>query len=214
MEEVDRYAKILWDYQSIYDKPEKADCILVLGSHDLRVAERGAELFLRGLAPIVVMSGGFGRLTDKLWTKPEAEMFKDVAVAKGVPAECILTESNSTNTGENILFSKSLLEKHGIKPKKVLLVQKPYMGRRAFATFKNIWPEPELIVTAPHISYENYPNDHISKDEMINIIVGDMQRIRVYPDKGFQIPQDIPPYVMHAYQELVKMGYTKHLIKE
>ncbi|PIN72448.1 hypothetical protein COV22_03185, partial [Candidatus Woesearchaeota archaeon CG10_big_fil_rev_8_21_14_0_10_47_5] len=35
-------AKKLWDYHHVNQSLEKSDCILVLGSHDLRVAERGA----------------------------------------------------------------------------------------------------------------------------------------------------------------------------
>jgi hypothetical protein len=45
-------------------------------------------------------------------------------------------------------------------------------------------------------------------------MVGDLQRIRLYPEKGFQIHQDIPDDVWDAYEELVKAGYTKYLIPE
>lgn len=54
----------------------------------------------------------------------------------------------------------------------------------------------------------------ISKERILNVMVGDMQRIREHPKKGFQIEQDIPGDVWRAYQELVKLGYNKHLIKE
>ena len=40
-------AKKLWDYHHMNHALEKADCIFVLGSHDLRVAERAAQLYLR-----------------------------------------------------------------------------------------------------------------------------------------------------------------------
>jgi hypothetical protein len=43
-------------------------------------------------------------------------------------------------------------------------------------------------------------------------MVGDLQRIKVYPEKGFQISQDIPDDVWKAYEELVRLGYTKHLV--
>ena len=42
---------------------EPSDLILVLGSHDTRVAERGAELFLNNYAPLILFSGGLGNLT-------------------------------------------------------------------------------------------------------------------------------------------------------
>jgi len=45
------------------------------------------------------------------------------------------------------------------------------------------------------------------------MMVGDLQRIKYYPEKGFQIYQEIPEEVWKAYEELVKMGFDKQLIK-
>jgi uncharacterized SAM-binding protein YcdF (DUF218 family) len=193
---------------------EKADCILVLGSHDVRVAERGAWLFLEGWAPLIVFSGGLSNLTKGKWSEPEADKFAKIAIRMGVPKNKILIENKSLNTGENIEFTKKLLAKRGIDPQKIILVQKPYMERRSYATFKKVLPEKEVIVTSPRILFEDYPNDEISEDEVINIMVGDLQRIRIYPEKGFQIPWEIPDDVWEAYKQLVAAGYTKHLVEE
>ena len=54
----------------------------------------------------------------------------------------------------------------------------------------------------------------MSADDVVSIMVGDLQRIRLYPQKGFQIAQDIPDDVWHAYESLVAAGYDKHLIEE
>lgn len=205
-------AKKIWDYHHLNQKIQKSDCILVLGSHDIRVAERGAQLFLQGFAPLIIFSGGRGNLTSS-WKKTEAEEFAKIAVHMGVPEGKILKEDKSSNTGENITFTRKLLEEHNIKPQRIILVQKPYMERRAYATFKKFWPEVELIVTSPQILLEEYPNEEISMDDVINIMVGDLQRIKEYPSKGFQIPQEIPSDIWDAYESLVRFGYTKHLIK-
>ena len=55
-------AKKLWDYHHMHHALEKADCILTLGSHDLRVAERAAELYLEGWAPLMNLFGRAGEL--------------------------------------------------------------------------------------------------------------------------------------------------------
>ena len=47
---------------------------------------------------------------------------------------------------------------------------------------------------------------------MISIMVGDLQRIKIYPEKGFQIHQEIPDDVWAAYEELVQAGYNQRLI--
>ncbi|GGH64274.1 uncharacterized SAM-binding protein YcdF (DUF218 family) [Filimonas zeae] len=204
-------AQKLWDYHHMNHTLTPADCILALGSHDLRVAERAAELYLKQLAPLVIFSGGLGNVTKGVWTEQEADRFAQIALQKGVPAEAILIENQSTNTGENILFTQKLLHEKGLNPHRFLLVQKPYMERRSYATFKKHWPEKELLVTSPQTTLADYPNDEIPLEKVINIMVGDLQRIRIYPAKGFQIPQDIPEDVWDAYEQLVAWGFNKHL---
>ena len=49
-------------------------------------------------------------------------------------------------------------------------------------------------------------------DDFINIMVGDLQRIDVYGQNGFQIPQEIPEEVREAYRALVRAGYDKQLL--
>lgn len=212
--DIDTLAQKIWEYHHMHHALHKADVILALGSNDTRVAERAAELWLQGYAPIILFSGGFGRLTEKMFAKPEAEIFADVAEKMGVPREKILIENRSTNTGENIDFTRELLWEKGMDPATFILVQKPYMERRAYATFKKRWPEKEFVVTSPMLSYAEYPNENIPKELLINIMVGDLQRIKIYPAKGFQIPQDIPDDVWSAYERLVALGYTQHLVKE
>ncbi len=134
----------------------------------------------------------------------------------GVPEERILIENRSSNTGENILFTRQLLAKKELDPQRFILVQKPYMERRSFATFKKLWPEKDVIVTSPQVSFdeylETYASRELSSDDVISIMVGDLQRINVYAQKGYQIHQEIPNDVWSAYDELVRAGYNRHLI--
>lgn len=208
-------AKILWDYLLLHRAVEKAEVIITLGSHDTRVAERGAELFLEGCAPYLLLSGGFGRLTDKKWSRPEADVFSEVVQKMGVPEESLLIENKSTNTEENLKFSMKILKEKKIISKNVILVHKPYMERRQFATWEKLFPEVKAYITSPQFSFADYlKNTHIPKNEIISNIVGEAQRIKEYPAKGFVIPQDIPNEVWQAYEELVKRGFTSQLIKK
>ena len=207
-------AKKLWDYHHMQHTLEKSDCILVLGSHDLRVAERAAELYLEGWAPLLIFSGGLGNFTKDAWTEPEADQFARIAINKGVPSQAILIENKSTNTGENILFTQQLFQQKNIDPQSFIVVQKPYMERRSYATFKKHWPEKKLMVTSPAILFEEYPTEEIPLERVINIMVGDLQRISIYPAKGFQIAQEIPDDVWQAYERLIELGFDKHLSKD
>ncbi len=207
-------AKKLWDYHHMNHSLEKSDCILVLGSHDTRVAERGAELWLQGWAPLLIFSGGLGRLTNEIWSETEAGLFASIAMKKGVPQNAILIEDRSTNTGENIIFTQTLLKKKNLNPQSFIVVQKPYMERRSYATFKKHWPQKTLCVTSAQISLKEYPTEEIPLTKVINIMVGDLQRIKVYGEKGFQLHQEIPADVWDAYEQLVAVGYDKQLVAE
>ena len=206
-------AQQLWDYHHMNHDLAKADCILALGSHDLRVADRTAELFLEGWAPLVIMSGGLGNFTQNMWTETEADQFAAIAIKKGVPADAVLIENRSTNTGENILFTQQLLNEKGLEPQNFIVVQKPYMERRSYATFKKHWPDKNLLVTSPQIPFDQYATDDIPLERVINIMIGDLQRIKFYPEKGFQIYQEIPVEIWNVYQRLVALGFDKHLMK-
>jgi uncharacterized SAM-binding protein YcdF (DUF218 family) len=211
---VNEDARTLWDYHHVRHSVGPAEVIVVLGSHDTRVAERGADLFLQGLAPLIVFSGNVGALTRGLWDRPEAEVFAEVARDRGVPAERILIEPRATNTGENVVFTRRLLEERGPLPRTALAVQKPYMERRTLATFGTRWREIDVRVTSPQVDYDDYPTGQISRDDVIHIMVGDFQRLLVYAERGWQTPQEIPDDVRAAYERLVAAGYTRHLIND
>ncbi len=87
------------------------------------------------------------------------------------------------------------------------------MERRSYATFKKHWPGKNLLVTSPQIPFDKYATDDIPLDKVINIMVGDLQRIQLYPAKGFQVYQEIPPEVWNAYERLIQLGFDKHLVK-
>lgn len=212
----DDLAKIIWNYMQLHETPRKSDGIFCLGSHDVRVAERAAELFLAGLANYIIFSGGLGRLTQNVFEETESEKFAKIAMGLGVTADKIYIENKSTNTGENVVFSFNLIKSQSLPAESLILVQKPYMERRTFATFKKKWPDAstKLTVTSPQLSFDEYVDGNINKDDVINIMVGDLQRIKEYPKLGFQIEQIIPTLIWDAYNELVARGYNKQLIQK
>lgn len=215
LDDVDGLAKILWNYHHVNHKLKKADLIFLLCSHDLEVARYGAKLYLEGYAPLVAISGGIAHTDDLLktgWLKPEAEMFADTALESGVPRERILLETKAKNTGENFRLTDELLGVKNLNPKVVICVQKPYMERRTLATGLVHWKNRELIVVSAPISFEEYTGGMIPKENIINIMVGDLQRIKLYGEKGYQVPQEIPDEVWLAYERLIALGYDKHLV--
>ncbi|RYP93817.1 hypothetical protein DL770_000013 [Monosporascus sp. CRB-9-2] len=186
-------AKTVYDYHRMHMSLRRdVDAIFCLCSLDTRVAERAARLLLDGYGQYLIFAGGAGKLTQDRFSKPEAEVFADIAVQMGVPAEKIITEPRSTNTGENVRFTWELLQQKGLHPRSFILVQKPYMERRSFATFSKQWPDPdtEFMVTSPELEWSGYPNEDNPRDLVINIAIS----------------QDIPDEVWEAGQRLISEG--------
>ena len=206
---------VLWDYMNLHMEPEKAQVIVGFGCYNEEIALRCAELYLQGYAPRVLFSGGLGRNTKQMWTEPEARRFAALAAAAGVPEEKILIEDQSTNSAENILFTRRILEGMGIH--RILGVHKPFMERRVHAAMGVYWPEMDCILTSPQVTIQEYVElstaQGLSEKRVIEILVGDFQRIDVYAKKGFQTPQQIPEEAWQSFHALVKMGYDRELVK-
>lgn len=213
-EEILNDAKMLYVFHSeTANVPVQADIILVAGCHDLRVPEYAAKLYLAGVAPIVICSGGFGKITDGLWSVPEGDVFAERCIANGVPKDRIIVEREAKNTGDNFSFSKELCFNMGLHPQTGVIVCKPYMAKRAWATGSKQWREVQWQVRVPPIPFEEYSSDEESLEQEINLMTGDLQRLIVYEEKGFQVPVDVPKHIWGAYERLVEDGYDKFVIR-
>lgn len=209
--------QIIWDYLGMHQAPEKADCIVGFGNFNTNIARRAAELYCQGYAPKVLFTGGLGRNTAGLLPEPEAVRFARVAMECGVPEEDILLETESTNTAENILFTRRLLEQTNLPHGHILGVHQPFMERRIFAAMGVYWPELRFTVTSPQVTIPEYLADAkkqgITENAAVSVIVGDFQRMDLYAKKGYQLPQEIPEEAWAAFRQLVALGYDKQLAK-
>ncbi|WP_321383062.1 YdcF family protein [uncultured Vibrio sp.] len=201
-----QHIETLWDYMQLKHQLKPADCLLVMCSNDLRVAEHAAKLYQQKLAPLIVFSGGKGRFTDGLFDKSEAETFAEIAQMAGVPDDAVLVETQSTNSGENVRFTHQLLEDKGILCDSVIVVQKPFMERRAIATFEKQWQSPysQLQVSSTAHPFFDYINEDMPLMMVLEALMEDYSRVKTYPEKGFQTEQVIPENVESSYQALLQ----------
>ena len=212
--------EILADAKRVYEfladvppAPEKADIILAAGSHDLRGAEHAAKLFLGGVAPLIICSGGYGKMTEGRFKKPEGELFAERCMALGVPEEKIIIENRATNTGENFTFSHNLSAALGIVPKTGIATCKPYMAKRTWASGTKQWGEVQWFVSVPPLSFEEYPTEETPLESTIQLMTGDLQRLRVYAEKGFQAPVEVPDEIWEVNERLIRDGYDLYAIR-
>lgn len=213
----DEVAKILWDYHhldlDLHDEQGNiiADCLIVCGSNEERVAERAAELFNEGRINKIVFSGGkvHERFEEKYGEGlTEAEVFAKIAMESGVPQEAILIENKATNTPQNMTSSAELLRDHGLEFNQIIVVSAAQHERRSLATAQKKIPGKEIRVTSPLESFENFIHDPKYHTGRIRALVGHTLRLEVFGRKGDLVAQEIPTNVVEAYRELNHRGYA------
>jgi uncharacterized SAM-binding protein YcdF (DUF218 family) len=204
----------LWNYHHLDHELRPADVGIGLGSHDIGVADRTAELYHQGLFPLIVFTGANAPTTIDRFPRGEAVHYRERALEMGVPDEAIRVEPKARNTGENFTLTRELLARENIYPVSITVASRPYQERRAYATCRKLWPDVSVVCTSQPTRLDSYAAGIGDIPRMINVMVGDTQRIRLYAEHGFAIHQDIPADVQAAYGRLVAAGYTKHLIPE
>ncbi|MFB9614919.1 YdcF family protein [Kutzneria kofuensis] len=190
-----------------------ADIAIGLGSHDIGVAVRAVELFKDKTVPRLLFTGANAPTTIERFPRGEAVHYREYALTHGVPDEAILIETAATNTAENFQLSKEVLRQHRVEPSSAILISRPYQERRSFATCKKLWPELDVVCTSYRPPIDEYVAGIGDAQFVINMLVGDTQRIKIFADAGYAIPQDVPDDVQAAYVRLVEAGYTSRLIR-
>ncbi|WP_406381171.1 YdcF family protein [Streptomyces sp. NBC_01618] len=202
----------LWDYHQMGHTVRPCSVAIGLGSHDLGVADTAVALYKRGMAPLLVFTGATSPTTRERMPRGEAVHYRERAIELGVPSSAVLVEPRARNTGENIRFSKALLEEAGAEVSSVLLISKPYEERRAYATACKAWPEVEIVSASTPMTLDEYLDSIQDARLVIDMLVGALQRLLIYPDQGFTIKQLVPDDVMEAYERLCREGFTSRLL--
>ncbi|MFI9553161.1 YdcF family protein [Nonomuraea endophytica] len=202
----------LWAYHQMGHQIRPVDVGVGLGSHDLSVATYAAQLWREAVFPLIVFTGANAPTTKARFPRGEAVHYREFARSLGVPDEAILVEPAATNTAENLTLTRQLLAERDITPRSIMLISRPYQQRRAYATCRKVWPEVEIICGSLPLALDDYVASIGDADRVINMLVGDTQRIEVYAERGFAIPQPMPDDVRSAYERLVERGYSTRLV--
>jgi uncharacterized SAM-binding protein YcdF (DUF218 family) len=143
------------DFIFVSDHPTKADIILIPGGMRRELMERAIELYEQGFAPYLLPSCGVGPKLQKSiaegnteW-KSELEFMQTTALERGIPTEAILKEDKALNTFDNANLSWRVIQEHGIKTKKAILVCKAHHARRALLTYATAFPTTVEFVVCP-----------------------------------------------------------------
>ncbi|MEY2458503.1 MAG: hypothetical protein QOG30_333 [Acidimicrobiaceae bacterium] len=128
-------------HASHQDDARKAQAIIVLGAaqFDGRPSavlsarlDHAADLYKRGLAPLIVVTGG--KQTGDRFT--EAEASANYLADKGIPGAAIERETTSTNSYDELAAAARFLHQRGIND--VVLVSDPFHAYRINAIARDV----------------------------------------------------------------------------
>ena len=198
-----RLLEPIWSYLCLTHAPARSDVIFVFGSRGMEVPRRAAQLYAAGWAPLVLVSGRAGPMTEHVFDRPEALVFRDELVRRGVPASAIATEVEARNTLENVRFGMSTLEAAGRSPRSALLVAKAFAMRRCLATFARQHPGVEVRGCPPGGSLVEHLDR--SRAAFAARLVAEVRRLEVYGAAGDIEPCAIPPAARAASRETARL---------
>ena len=148
----------------VQNDPEPADVILIPGGRDSELPEYAAQLWRKGLAPVVVPSGRYSIKTGAFAGvrshaerygrdfMTEAEFYTKVLIICGVPANVILAEDQAAFTQQNAVFSRKILAENGIRPQKAIICCKAFHARRCLMYYQLYFPDTQfLIAPVPYV---------------------------------------------------------------
>lgn len=175
------------DFIFVSDLPRRADAIFLPGGPHPETAEYAAELYHRGLAPLIIPSGKYGMKLGKfagVWSKAdiyssdyqtECEFFTDVLLRNGVPRDAILGEDRSMHTRDNAFLSRELIEKREISIRSGMIICKSFHARRCQMLYQMAFPQTEILV-CPIDSYGITRENWFTTSYGIDRVLGEMSR--------------------------------------
>jgi len=121
----------------VADKPAPAEVLVVLSGDRGERLEYAVRLHREGLAERLLLSGGpvYTDLTA-------ADLLRRHALLLGVPEHKIITEPRATNTYQNALYSRELMEYYGLDS--AIVVSSPYHMRRVRALFDEVFRDSDI----------------------------------------------------------------------
>jgi hypothetical protein len=217
--------QILWDYALLHhdlDGPEHAgpvEAVVVPGGYSDLPAVEAARLYLsleerQDFRPLVVVTGFASPTAMRQWGRSEAarlaNVFDEAMRAAGKPVADIFLEPDARNLGQNAIYLDRALRWRGIEAKHVLVVCKPYLERRTYATLQQGPRTCLFTMQSPPLGLEAWLralHPEMSAKRSIDTLVGDFERV-AFPN-GFLVQQPVPRAAWDAFVRLKAAGFAR-----
>lgn len=201
---------LLFDFNQMHHELRPCSIGIGLGSHDPNVPIHAADLYHRGMFPLIAFTGANAPTTVERFPRGEAIHFSEMAIKRGVPADAILLETRAQNTVENVTLTRELLSHRRIEVQSAVVISRPYQQRRAYSTFRALWPDLDVICSSRPLALPDYVATIGDARFVVDMIVGDTQRV-IDNARPSPVENSAPESVTVAFQRLVRAGFTSRL---
>lgn len=162
--------------------PHKADIAIIFGTRHKEPVDVFFGLYNKKIVRKVLITGGTNRVTGS----NEAEEIASGLNQRGISSEDILLENKSTNSLENVVFSKEIIDAkiglHNITD--IIYITKHYHAKRALLTLKKYFPKHITFHTMIYSLYDfdksNWHESEIGKKKILD----EFEKIKRYQEKG------------------------------
>jgi uncharacterized SAM-binding protein YcdF (DUF218 family) len=166
----------VYDYLSEEDAPVQSDLIFVFGSASNFRIDKAIELFNRGLAKTIMISGRGPYYENS--DSAEADKLAARAMESGVPESALIKERESITVPDNVKRSLNLLERDGVRHDSIILVNSPFAQRRGWAHFRKLSNSAVYRVNSE--SSPKYQKDHwFEQEETIKVVVNEFVKMKI-----------------------------------
>jgi uncharacterized SAM-binding protein YcdF (DUF218 family) len=179
--------KEITEYIFVEDEDTNGDVALVFGTWNSYIEScvKAAELYKQGRVKKIIVSGGVNPTSGFA----EGLLMAEETQKLGVPEGDILVENRASNTLENVIFSRDVLDKKiGLENIRIIVaVVKNAHARRVLMTLKKHIPKSVKLKSAPYVSsyYENVTRDNWNKTESgRGFVMHELAKIQEYLAKG------------------------------
>jgi vancomycin permeability regulator SanA len=172
------------NYMFLEDCPIVADVTIVLGQTIWqRPLEKAIDVYTNGLCNTFIFTGGFNHKLNDVEALCMANEWKRLGYAD---KSKYLVESRSSNTMENMIHSREILESHGLLDiiKNVNLITINFHMRRAVETFKYVFANKSIhlgIINYPSIYCD--PNAWYQNEKGYELVTSEFKKIVKYLDR-------------------------------
>ncbi len=183
----ERIIKDITNFIFVSDEIKEADAIFLPGGAHAEVPEKGAELYRKGVAPIIIPSGrysigsgSFAGVKSKahIYRKTystECDFYSDVLLHAAIPVSSILRENRAEFTKQNADFTRALCDRERLNIRRAVICCKSFHARRCLMYYGFAFPEAELLicpVDCMDVSRDNWYKSRESYD----IVMGELNK--------------------------------------